>query len=246
MTRVSGYYIKAARCCGARYSMPRYRSINLLASGLWTDGFRENSLMPNDHGLRRCKCGNFLLKSELITVSEADETDQPSPHLVPTADLPLAIAHARNPAIETAARLDLWQHLNHSYRDQYRAHREAEDAATEAAWEVANSDKRTTLQKLFKVERKPLYQPALERPITFPVFEPSPQQRENMSALLDLTESVGGRNTLQRVELRRELGQFEAARQLLATTSTSESSSFQKVSASLIERRQAAPARYAL
>lgn len=199
--------------------------------------------MPNERGLRRCTCGNFLLKSELITVSEADETDHPSPHLVPTADLPVAIAHARNPAIETAARLDLWQHLNHSYRDQYRAHREAEDAATEAAWEVANPDKRTTLQKLFKVERKPLYQPALDRPITFPVFEPSPQQRENMLALLDL---IGSSSTFgfERVELNRELRRFEEARQNLSASLEGDSPNLYKLSATLIQQKQAAPVRY--
>jgi hypothetical protein len=243
MTRVSGYYIKAARCCGARYSMPRYQSVNFMASGQWTDGYREHSLMPNDHGLRRCKCGNFLLKSELITVSEAEETDYPSPHLVTTADLPLAIAHARNPAIETAARLDLWQHLNHAYRDQYRAHREAEDAATEAAWEVANPDPRTTLKKLFKGERKPRYQPALDRPITFPVFEPSPEQRENMLALLDL---IGSSSTFgfERVELNRELGRFEEARQNLSSNLEGDSPNLYKLSATLIQQKQAAPVRY--
>jgi hypothetical protein len=244
MTRVSGYYIKAARCCGATYSMPRYRSINLLTSGLWTDGYREHSLMPNDHGLRRCKCGNFFLQSELITVSEADETDRPSPHLVPTANLPLAITRSRNPAIETAARLDLWQHLNHTYRDLYRAHRHAEDVTAEAAWEIANPDHRTTLQKLVKIGRKPRYQPALDRPITFPVFEPSPEQRENMVALLDL---IGSSSTLglERVELNRELGRFEEARQSLSSSLEGESSSLYRLSATLIEQKLAAPVRYA-
>jgi hypothetical protein len=245
MTRVSGYYTKVARCCGAIYGMPRYRSINLLASGLWTDGYREHSLMPNDSGLRRCTCGDFFLQGELINVSEAEETDHSPPHLVPTADLPQAIAQARTIAIETAARLDYWQHLNHTYRKRYRIHREAEDAATKATWEASNPDQRTTWQKLLKKDREPLYQPALDRPVSFPPFEPSTEQRENMLALLDLTESVGGRNTLQRVELNRELGQFDAAHQRLATTSADDSPAFQKVSALLIERRQAAPVRYA-
>ena len=37
--------------------------------------------MPNNHGLRRCKCGNFFLQSELVTISEVDETDEPLPPL---------------------------------------------------------------------------------------------------------------------------------------------------------------------
>ena len=200
--------------------------------------------MPNDSGLRRCTCGNFLLKSELIIVGEAEETDHPSPHLVPTADLPPAIAHSRNPAIETAARLDLWQHLNHTYRDQYRAHREAEDAATETAWEVANPDQRTKLQKLFKLDRKPRYQPALDRPITFPVFEPSPEQRENMLALLDLIQ-LPDTFSFERVELNRELGRFEEARKNLSASLEGDSPNLYKLSATLIEQKQAAPVRYA-
>jgi hypothetical protein len=200
--------------------------------------------MPNDHGLRRCKCGNYFLQSELVTISEADETDEPLIPRLPPEDLPLAIAHARTPAIETAARLDLWQHLNHAYRDQYRAHREAEDAATEAAWKVANPDQRTTLQKLFKIALKPRYQPALDRPITFPVFEPLPEQRENMLALLDLTGS-SSTFVFERVELNRELGRFEEARQNLSSNLEGDRPNLYKLSATLIKQKQAAPVRYA-
>jgi hypothetical protein len=201
--------------------------------------------MPNDHGLRRCKCGNFLARSELVTISELDQTDEPLAPRVPPEDLPLAIGQARTQAIETAARLDLWQHLNHTYRDQYRAHREAEDAATEAAWEVANPDRRTTLKKLFKVERKPRYQPALDRPITFPVFELSPEQRENMLALLDLIELSTDPDLFRRAELYRELGQFEEARRALSDAKEEDDPSLYRLIEMLIARRQAAPVRYA-
>jgi hypothetical protein len=64
MTRSSGWLVSGAPCCGARYSTRRYRSINFMSSALWTDGYREHSLMPNDHGLRRCKCGTFFLQRD--------------------------------------------------------------------------------------------------------------------------------------------------------------------------------------
>jgi hypothetical protein len=201
--------------------------------------------MPNDSGLRRCTCGNFFLKSELITVGEAEETDHSPPHLVPAAELPLAITHARSPAIETAARLDLWQHLNHTYRELYRAHREAEDAAIVAAWEVAKPDQRTTLQKLFGVARKPRYQPALDRPVTFPVFKPSPEQRANMLALLNLIESSANPDFFQQAELNRELGQFDEARWALSEAQEEDNRNLYQLSETLIERRQVAPVRYA-
>jgi hypothetical protein len=245
MTRTCGYYIRAAPCCGTSYRAARYRSVNFMSSAIWTDGYRENSLMPNDHGLRRCKCGNYFLQSELVTISEADETDEPLIPRLPPEDLPTAITQARTQAIELAARLDYWQHLNHRYRNQYRAHREAEDAATEAAWETSNPDRRTTWQKLLKKNRKPRYQPALDRPITFPEFEPSPEQRANMLALLNLIESSANPDLFQQAELNRELGQFEEARRALSDAKEEDDPSLYRLIEMLIARRQAAPVRYA-
>ena len=66
MTIVSGVRIVAAPCCGAHYAAPRYRSMNFMAFEYWTDGWREGSLMPNDEGLRRCTCGQFILMKETI------------------------------------------------------------------------------------------------------------------------------------------------------------------------------------
>lgn len=86
-------------------------------------------------------------------------------------------------------------------------------------------------------------QPALDRPITFPVFEPSPQQRENMLALLDL---IGSPSTFgfERVELNRELGRFDEARQNLSSNLEGDSPNLYKLSATLIQQKQAAPVRY--
>lgn len=201
--------------------------------------------MPNDHGLRRCKCGNFFLQSELVTISEVDETDEPLVPRVPPEDLPIAIAQARTPAMELAARLDYWQHLNHAYRDLYRAHRDAEDAATQAAWEIANPDQRTAWQKLRNMDRKPRYQPAVGRPITFPVFEASPAQRENMLALLGLIETSGDRYAFERVELNRELGRFDEARMALNEAREDDAPGLYAVSKMLIDQCHAAPVRYA-
>lgn len=202
--------------------------------------------MPNDHGLRRCKCGNYFLQSELITVSEVDDTDEPLAPRVPPGDLPTAIAQARIPAIELAARLDYWQHLNHTYRDQYRAHRDAEDAATELAWYTANPDQRTAWQKLRKMDRKPRYEPVVDRPITFPVFEASPVQRENMLALLGLIETLddAARHTFNRMEIHREMGQFDEARQALARVDQADDASLYRLALQLVDQCHAAPVRY--
>ncbi len=202
--------------------------------------------MPNDHGLRRCKCGNYFLQRELVTISEVDETDEPLAPRVPPEDLPTAIAQARTQAVELAARLDYWQHLNHAYRDLYRAHRAAEDAATQAAWEAANPDQRTAWQKLRNMDRRPRYEPALERPITFPVFEASPTQRENMMALLGLIDTAdeAKRHAFTQVELNRELGQFDKARQALELVDQEDIASVCRLAMQLIDQCHAAPVRY--
>jgi hypothetical protein len=169
-----------------QYSKRRYASINYSSAEYWTDGYREKSLMPNDRGLRRCRCGNYLLRHELIVVGQVATTGVLSAPMVDPEGLAQAIAEARNPSIELVARLDYWQHLNHPYRERYRAHREAEDAATKAAWEASNPDLRNSLQKALKVGRIPKYTLPADRPVTFPPLEPSAAQRENMMAALDL------------------------------------------------------------
>lgn len=246
MTSIAGYTIRGAVCCGARYKTPRYASINLMASAFWTDGYREQSLMPNDHGLRRCQCGRFLLQRELVAMEEVDRTDLPLPARVLPQDLPLAIAQADQPDLERAARLDQWLHLNHAYRDLYRAHREAEEAATQAAWEAAHPEKPLFGGWWRKKGRRTPYRPAPDRPITFPVFVASPAQRENMLALLDLLDASDLAWAFERVELHRELGQFDEAAQALQLAPAKDAPNLHQLSAQLIEERHTAPVRYRL
>ena len=244
MTRISGYYVRGAVCCGARYKTPRYASMNFMSSAYWTDGYREQSLAPNDQGLRRCTCGKFLLQRDLVEMAQVDQSDLPWPPRVDPADLPLAIAQADSPALELAARTDYWLELNHAYRDRYRAHRDAEDAATQAAWEAANPDQRNFWQRWRNKERQPRYRPSPDRVVTFPVFEATKEQRENMETLLRLMEPLGPGYDYERVELNRELGQFDEAARALEQAQESDSPTMHKLSAELIAERHAAPVRY--
>lgn len=132
MTIVRGVRILAAPCCGQSYAFPRYVSMNFMAFEYWTDGWREGSLMPNDEGLRRCKCGKFLLIKHLVEVDTAEFSDLPRMDHVADESLGECIADADSVELEIAARLSLWRYLNHTYREQYRQHRDAEEAATKA------------------------------------------------------------------------------------------------------------------
>ncbi len=202
--------------------------------------------MPNDRGLRRCRCGNFFLQQELIVVGHVATNDVPSTPMVDPEELPQAFAHARNPSIELVARLDYWQHLNHPYRERYRAHREVEDAATKAVWEASNPDLRNPLQKALNLGRVPKYTPLADRPVTFPAFEPSAAQRENMMAALDLIPGAADaeRYALERVELHRELGQFNEAREVLHAVDGATYPTLHRLTTRLIDMEVTAVVRY--
>lgn len=214
MTMIRGVRILAAPCCGKRYASPRYLSMNFMAFEYWTDGWREGSLMPNDSGLRICQCGTFVQIGDLVEIDVQEESDLPRLERVPPEMLPSCIAHSNDDAMELAARLDYLRQLNHAYRVQYRAHRDAEEAAIQATWEVDYRARRSWWKNLV---RWPL--PTYVRPgnvsITYPPFVASPEQTANMEALVKL---MGDRqrddprqHRISLAEVYRELGRFEEA-----------------------------------
>lgn len=247
MTSIAGFNISAAPCCGKTYGTIRYRSMNFSAREYWTDGHTEGGLMPNGYGLRKCICGAFYLRKEMVDLSELDEEELDQPHTVQDDDLPNAIAQARNDQVEMAARLEFWQHLNHSYRESYRAYRDAEEATTKAAWDMANPDKRSLWQKLRKMPQPSYIRPS-DSPFTKPSFEPTRIQQDNMRALLlFLNSDDKRRNHLKEiVELHRELGEFDEAAKALDEYEEIDISKISKLLADLVKDRDTAPTRYRL
>lgn len=244
MTSIAGYDLRATPCCGATYSTPRYRSMNFMAWEYWTDGYRDGSLMPNDQGLRQCKCGNFYLCSEMKWICKVEDTDAPYTADVAPDELPQAIAQARTPEIEIAARLGYWQHLNHDYRERYRAHRDAEEAATEAAWHTANPDRRSWWQKFRKVP-PPQYVMTADRAFTYPPFELSDAQRENLNALIRTQETEPKQlDSLTRAELYRELGRFDEASRALSELPEDDKNVTRRLMVRLVKEKETAPMRY--
>lgn len=204
--------------------------------------------MPSGHGLRKCKCGNFYLLNELVTICETESADAPSPMHVQPDDLPTAVASARTSDIELAARLDYWHHLNHTYREQYKAHREAEEDAYKTAWETDNPDQRTLWQRFRKARRSPEYTPAPDRVITYPLFIPTLEQRANMEYLLHLlaSDEYRDRYGFDLAELHRELGQFEEAEKALHTLDMEIEGFAGRLLSELIRTKQTAVVRYRL
>lgn len=248
MTMIRGVRLLAAPCCGARYSEPRYLSMNFSAHAYWTDGWRDNSLMANGTVLRHCKCGRFILMSDLVELGTATDSDLPPVDEVPEEQLPACIKAVTERPVQIAARLWYWRLLNHPYRQKYREHREAEEAATEAAWRAANPVRKTGASERWARKPRPYVRPP-NSPFTYPPFEASIEQLENMAQLTELLQAGGTRHLpwghqLTLAELLREQGLFDEARARMAMISNDHDDYAFKLIGKLIEEREAAPMRY--
>ena len=115
MTMIRGVRIRATRCCGKQYASPRYLSMNFMAFAFWTDGWRENSLMPNESGLRQCDCGAYVRLRDMIDISEEEQSDLPSLSQIPGHLLRDCIERAVDKDMEVLARFAYWRDANHEY-----------------------------------------------------------------------------------------------------------------------------------
>lgn len=249
MSKAMGAITLAAPCCGARYTYPRYMSMNFTAWAYWTDGWRDRSLMPNDEGLRRCTCGQFFLLHGMKAVEEgggAEGEDLPRTIAVPDEQLPECFASPVSAEVEVAARLGYWRYLNHGYRGAYVKHRDMEEAAIQAGWLAQNPDRRNWWDHLL---RRPA--PRYSRPegslFTYPPYEPTPEQLANMERLCQLLQQSGTAphgHTMELAELYREQGRFGEARAVLQSMEPKDLDVERRLIARLIEDNERAPMRY--
>jgi len=255
MTSISGYELVATPCCRKIYGTPRYASVNFSASAFWTDGKRENSLMPNDGGLRKCECGNFFTWRDCIKLGlDADEKPNFPEHVHPS-DLPSAIKSTISLNVELAARRAYWIYLNDEFRELYKTHRDEEDltrkAQWAAKWDLENPDRRSKLKKLFDkllLRKKPSAPSVPNEPITFPTYQPTDTQRENMLHLVELIktqpENLTKEYPVELAELYRELGNYDEASALLKNVSPENQDVVTKLMLDLCHQRKSAPVRY--
>ena len=205
--------------------------------------------MPNDEGLRRCKCGQYVLVGDMDFVDTADSSELPCISYVPDARLPECIEQAGSEDVEVAARLGYWRLLNHRYREKYRQHRDAEEAATKAEWESRNPDLRTWWDR-FRGRKALSYRRPPGSPFTCPAFEPTDEQRQNMRRLIELLKDRGVASRqgsiLELAELYRETGRFDEAEGMIKILDESEVDVTSKLIARLIKEKQTAPIRYRL
>ena len=251
MTKAIGTITLAAPCCGVRYAYPRYTSMNFTAWAHWTDGWRDGSLMPNDEGLRRCTCGQFFLLKDMQTIEEGAATDGeelPSTMTVPDERLPECFTAPVSAEVELAARLGYWRYLNHGYRKAYEKHRDAEEAATRAAWVADNPDRRTWWDHLLR-RPAPTYSRPTGSPFTYPPYVPTPEQLANMERLCELFQSSEPEpcgHTMDLAELYREQGRFDEACAVLQFMEPKELGVTGRLIARLIREKERAPMRYGM
>lgn len=148
MTICKGFGTMTAPCCGARYPFPMYDSMNFSADAHWTDGWNERYLMPNEDGIRRCKCGQFLMLGQMDEDETQDGSDLPEMDQVTLEWLPECIAQATNVHMEITARVSYWKKLNDDYRQRFKLYKQC--VLPELSFELS-SVQRDNLERLVEL-----------------------------------------------------------------------------------------------
>jgi hypothetical protein len=247
MTMIEGVRIRATPCCGKLYASPNYVSLNFMSFGFWTDGWRERSLMPNETGLRQCACGIFVKLKDMIDVRIDAKSDLPRMEHIPGQLLQDCIKQAKDTDMEILARIAYWRFANHEYRDKYRAHRDAEEEESKKIWNVLQNQTNKWWKKLLRIP-PPEYRRSSNSPFTYPPFEPTIAQVENMTILsdmlLEIQKKEPGRYVTTLAELYRELGRFEEAKAQILSIPENEIGTTSKLLSDLIDEKETALIRY--
>ena len=247
MTMIRGVRIRATRCCGKLYASPRYLSMNFMAFAFWTDGWRENSLMPNESGLRQCECGAYVRLKDLIDISEEEESDLPSLSQIPGHLLHDCIERAVDKDMEILARFAYWRYANHGYRESYKVHRDEEEEENKQVWDAAERENQSWWKRILRLPTPEYVRSATSR-FTVPKFEPSDIQIENMTALSDklLASQLSSprARALDLAELYRELGRFLEAKLQISKIPENETGITSNLISDLIDKKEIALIRY--
>jgi len=247
MTMIRGVRIRATRCCGKQYASPRYLSMNFMAYAFWTDGWRENSLMPNESGLRQCDCGAYVRLGDMIDIAEEEQSDLPRLSQIPGHLLQDCIQSAEEDDMEILARFAYWRHANHEYREIYKVHREVEEEENKLVWDASQRESQSWWKRALRLPT-PEYVRSPTSRFTVPPFEPSVAQIENMTILSDKLLASQKDNpkahALDLAEIYRELGRFEEAQIQINIIPENETGKTSKLIANLIDARERALVRY--
>ena len=244
---IQGVRIRATPCCGKLYASPNYVSMNFMSFGFWTDGWREDSLMPNETGLRQCNCGIFVKLKDMTDIRKEENSELPRMEQIPGELLQDCIKQAKDEDMQVLARIAYWRYANHEYRNKYRVHREAEEEESKKIWKLLQNQTNKWWKKLLRIPL-PEYRRSSNSSFTYPPFEPNAIQIENMTILsdmlLEIQKQEPGRYVTTLAELYRELGRFEEAKAQIQLISENEIGTASKLMANLIDQKETALIRY--
>lgn len=224
-----------------------------MANEHWTDGRAVGSLSPTDGGLRRCTCGSYFLLSQ----SEALELiRKKEPVREVTRSLQIE-AWLRRKSEETTT-----QAMERLFGVRQETAIEAIPIPIPPAAERVNDSELTQLLATNFTDRKLLitarrrywrylndayrdvYRAHKEHsPDTYPAYEPSTVQIDNMLRLILMLEEIPTSDSFEIVELHRELGEPEKALKVLSAIKD-QTNIFARISYELIAAGISGPARY--
>jgi hypothetical protein len=248
MTRIIGTRVYRATCCGREYGTAAYASINFSAFEYWTDGATLNSLAPEPSRIYRCQCSGLFLMGQTQTVGlirrqaerphAAKDTvfaawmrnvfgtntpdERPAPEKVQAT-----ISRAVAPAPADLLPLDDFPSVIGSCTDD-----DILIVARRRWWQHLNEPYRG----LYRASRHDGQGP-------FPPFNTSPEQTENMQALLALMQKHEAAPSIEQAELHRELGRLESAKAVLDAVGDPDSAVARAIAESL-SAGLAGPVRY--
>ena len=224
MTIVGGNEIFSTPCCGEFVSSPLFDSLNFTAREHWTDGRSVDGLAP-DTDIKKCSCGSVFLLSQAESVGVIRK---PIQYKIASWDLKLeAWLRKKNGETTQKAMERLFRvrpkdcveqpeiqipppakHLDDSKLSSLLTN---ENLNTELLivvrrryWRYLNDPYRS----LYRQHR------ALD-PNSFPAYEPSAAQTENMLRLTFMLEADKSADPIEISELYRELGEFKKSLKFL-------------------------------
>ncbi len=224
-----------------------------MANEHWTDGRAVGSLSPTDGGLRRCTCGSYFLLSqseslELIRKKEpvreitrslqieawlrrksGETTTQAMERLFGVRQVTAieAIQIPIPPVAERVSDSELPELLATNFTDH-----EMLIVARRRYWRCLNDGYRA----VYRTHKD-------TSPETYPAYEPSTVQIDNMLRLMLMLEEIPPSNFFEIVELHRELGEPEKALKILSAIKD-QTNVFARISYELIAAGSSGPARY--
>jgi hypothetical protein len=218
-----------APCCDAEYRTNIYTSINFTAYEYWTDGQNVNSLFPSDGGLRLCTCGQYFLLQNCDHLRVISEAKPRAPNGWQEVKNNWWDRFLHRPSINDIMR-------NYDTRTEEEITASLKNMPIEAQV-ISESDLPIVIEKcegnreiliearrrLWRVMNDPfrkVYRAHNEiSPETYPSYEATYEQKENMLELAYLLEESYSPNWLEVAELCREVGDMGAAKEALKFSS---------------------------